>query len=111
MNQVIYPAQGTLDDWAYAGSWDSSVPKTCTHYSYEAYPKNMHNGLVFLLELGQHNAPDSKMGNSEGLYKDAKSKELSNGYVSRTLRILINLMRVIDIEIKLELKQEDNKVL
>lgn len=51
------------------------------------------------------------MGNSEGLYKDAKSKELSNGYVSRTLRILINLMRVIDIEIKLELKQEDNKVL
>jgi hypothetical protein len=32
MDEVVYPARGTLDDWAYAGSWFSSVPPTCNNY-------------------------------------------------------------------------------
>ena len=34
MNQAIYPASGTLDDWAYAGSWDQTVPKKCIENNY-----------------------------------------------------------------------------
>ncbi len=29
MDQIIYPAQGTLDDWAYAGSWSQSAKYKC----------------------------------------------------------------------------------
>jgi hypothetical protein len=48
MNEVVYPATGTLDDWAYAGNWDQSVPAKCDNYVYDSYPANMHHGLVFL---------------------------------------------------------------
>lgn len=29
MSEAIYPARGTLDDWAYAGSWGTTTPKKC----------------------------------------------------------------------------------
>lgn len=96
MTESIYPAAGTLDDWAYAGSWDNTVPKKCDNYEFEEYPKNMHNGLVFLFELGMHNAPESKLGTSKGLLESPTSTDTSNGFVTRTLRMMINMIKVID---------------
>lgn len=58
MSESIYPANGTLDDWAYGGSWDTSVPLKCKKYQFDAYPKNMHHGLVFLFELGRFDITD-----------------------------------------------------
>lgn len=57
MNQIIYPAEGTFDDWAYAGSWDTvNTIKECTRFKFPEYPHDMHRGLVFILESAPHNA-------------------------------------------------------
>lgn len=48
----------------------------------------MHQGLVFLLELGIHNAPENKLGTSEGLNEASDSNKSSNGYITRALRML-----------------------
>lgn len=34
MTESIYPAEGTFDDWAYAASWDDSVPSNCSTYNF-----------------------------------------------------------------------------
>lgn len=39
MDRVVYPAEGTFDDWAYAGSWAESVPFKCDKHTYKPYPK------------------------------------------------------------------------
>lgn len=39
MDEVVYPAEGTFDDWAYAASWAESVPPKCHNYTYSPYPK------------------------------------------------------------------------
>ena len=39
MNNILYSAEGTFDDWAYAGSWDSKNPiKRCTNFKFPSYP-------------------------------------------------------------------------
>lgn len=53
MDEVIYPARGTFDDWAYAASKFPSMVTACKNYQYPAYPSEMTNGLVFIIELGQ----------------------------------------------------------
>lgn len=54
MTQVIYPAPGTFDDWAYAASKNPSLITKCEKYKFLPYPSQMTNGLVFLFELGPH---------------------------------------------------------
>jgi len=55
MSETIYSARGTLDDWAYAAGKYPEVITSCVNYQYRPYPKNMANGLVFLVEMGPHN--------------------------------------------------------
>jgi hypothetical protein len=55
MDEVVYPATGTFDDWAYAAGKFPSIITTCNRYHYAPYPNGMANGLVFLLELGPKN--------------------------------------------------------
>jgi hypothetical protein len=38
LNNLVYYVNGGMEDWAYAGSWDSSVVHACTPYSYGGYP-------------------------------------------------------------------------
>mgnify|MGYP006898483904 CR=1 FL=1 len=55
MNEIIYPAEGTFDDWAYAASWDTfNSIKQCNKFKFPEYPLQMHQGLVFILESGPH---------------------------------------------------------
>jgi hypothetical protein len=43
MNDVIYSAEGTFEDWAYGESWDIKNPtKTCRNFKFTSYPVNMH---------------------------------------------------------------------
>lgn len=56
----------------------------------------MHSGLVFLFELGKHNPEESLLGTSEGLEISPHSNEISNGYVTRALRMLSSLVKVIE---------------
>lgn len=52
MSEVIYPASGTLDDWAYAVGKYPSIINTCNNFEYKPYPEGMGSDIVFLLELG-----------------------------------------------------------
>ena len=56
MNEVVYPATGTLDDWAYAAGRFPSIITKCDKNNPAPYPKGMAQGLVFLIEMGPHNA-------------------------------------------------------
>lgn len=38
MNEVVYPASGTFDDWAYAAGKFPTIINPCTNYKYEPYP-------------------------------------------------------------------------
>jgi hypothetical protein len=49
MDEVIYPANGTFDDWAYAASKYPDVITKCLDYEYKQYPPGMTNGLVFII--------------------------------------------------------------
>jgi hypothetical protein len=55
MTEAIYPARGTLDDWAYAVGKYPEIITSCRNHVYRPYPKGMANGLVFLIEMGPHN--------------------------------------------------------
>lgn len=70
----------------------------------------MHQGLMYLFELGVHNAPENTFGNSEGLSLPPESNSESNGYVTRTLRMLTNLLSVIEISTQMEVNPTENIV-
>lgn len=55
MNDIVYSAEGSFEDWAYAASWDkSNNAATCETYKFQKYPEDMHQGLIFLFESAPH---------------------------------------------------------
>lgn len=96
MNEVIYPVKGGFEDWAYAASWyNASVPMTPTRSCpFQKFPYNMTNGLVFLFELGPFDVNEQLFGSEEGLKVHPYSANPSNGYVTRTVRMLKGLMKL-----------------
>lgn len=52
MNEVVYPATGTFDDWAYAAGKFPQFITQCRNIGFVPYPEKMANGLLFLIELG-----------------------------------------------------------
>lgn len=107
MSEVIYPAVGTLDDWAYSGSWSQSTPPQCKNFSYTPYPKEMHSGLVFLFELGRKNVAENQLGTSEGLDESPVSSSIKNGYVTRALRMLAQVINVMSPTISFEIRKSN----
>ena len=49
MNEVVYPAQGSFDDWAYAVTKFPEIITKCGSKLYNPYPLNMSNALFFLI--------------------------------------------------------------
>lgn len=93
MDEVVYPATGTFDDWAYAAGKFPSVISTCYGYQYAPYPNGMANGLVFLLELGPKNV--KQLGGEVGIDLSPFSNRADNGFVARGIRMLKGLMKVL----------------
>jgi hypothetical protein len=56
----------------------------------------MHQSLVFLFELGNKEATSNSYGSSFGLDQPADSLEKWNGYVTRALRMLRALIKVVN---------------
>lgn len=54
----------------------------------------MTNGLVFLFELGPFNVDERLFGSEEGLYVNPSTRNLSNGYISRAIRMFKGLMKI-----------------
>jgi len=62
MNEIIYPVSGSFEDWAYAASWSPGMLQKCKTFDYAPYPKDMHNGLVYIFEAAPHNIQATSLG-------------------------------------------------
>ena len=47
MNDVIYPVEGGMEDWAYGGSWHSEKT-TCKPKTYNGYAKEKSNNIKYI---------------------------------------------------------------
>lgn len=101
INDVVYPVQGGMEDWAYAGSWDTTFVPKCKPSTYGGYPtsKTTYNEATLrvfnmLVETSTDKIPaSSKLGTS----KDVLDKNTSgNGHVSRNIRLAMAAIDLVE---------------
>mmetsp|Transcript_38773 Transcript_38773/g.75696 ORF Transcript_38773/g.75696 Transcript_38773/m.75696 type:complete len:686 (+) Transcript_38773:199-2256(+) len=99
INEIVYPVYGGLEDWIYAGSWDTKYMEKCIPTSYGGYPAQKTTygpsslrSVMFLVETSDKKQPETyTLGSDEDLFNPSGA---GNGEVSRNIRL--NLM-VIDL--------------
>jgi hypothetical protein len=92
MNSQVYPVQGGMEDWAYAGSWDPDrvvrcQPTTFGGYDAEktAYGPGTLRTFNMLVESSDYKIPPGNMlGTSQDLLLHDSA---GTGYVSRNVRL------------------------
>eukprot|EP00916_Digyalum_oweni_P004935 GHVL01008842.1.p1 GENE.GHVL01008842.1~~GHVL01008842.1.p1 ORF type:complete len:498 (+),score=104.33 GHVL01008842.1:60-1553(+) len=98
-NDIVYPVDGGMEDWAYAASWDSSAVKHCTPETYGGYPSERtdYNGdgsarcLLFLAEMDDLKTPPSaSLGFSTEMWKASTS----DGHIARNMRLALKLIEL-----------------
>ncbi|GKY92532.1 hypothetical protein MPSEU_000223500 [Mayamaea pseudoterrestris] len=96
MNDLVYPVRGGMEDFAYAGSWDTDRMLQCEPTTFGGYPKEKtvygpSTLRVFnmLVESSNDKIPSqSTLGTSENLLRrSASDGTKGNGYVSRNIRL------------------------
>ncbi|KAL7580142.1 hypothetical protein ACA910_012899 [Epithemia clementina (nom. ined.)] len=95
MNSRVYPVQGGMEDWAYAGSWDSQRVIPCHPDTFTDYPleKTKYNNatlrvLNMLVETSNSKIPKSDdLGSSADLLKEFSV--VGNGHISRNIRLAL----------------------
>ena len=89
MNEVVYPVNGGLEDWAYAGGWENnyvgSAPvispcKAFNNGELKIQTNSVHiRSILFLVECGDLKQPlESSLGKISGLIQ--KSTTITNYY-------------------------------
>jgi hypothetical protein len=95
MNSLVYPVNGGMEDWAYAGSFDPGHVIVCKPTSYGGYPPQKtkyNNGTLrvfnMLVETSNDKTPSK---DSLGTNEDVVQGQLlpSNGHVARNLRLAL----------------------
>jgi hypothetical protein len=94
MNDLVYPVNGGMEDWAYAGSWDTDLVIQCNPITYNGYPKSQTKYddstlRVFnmLVETSNHKTPDvSELGTSLDIMTVSAT---GNGHVARNIRLAL----------------------
>lgn len=96
MNDLVYAVRGGMEDWAYAGSWDSDqmIPY-CEPLTYNGYSrdKTVYNNSTLrsfnmLIETSNSKTPFSNLGTSANVL-DQSSSNSGNGHVARNLRLAL----------------------
>jgi len=83
MNEVVYPVNGGLEDWAYAGGWENdysgSAPlispcKAFNDNELKIQTNRSHiRSILFLVECGNLKAPpEDSLGKQSGLLQKSK---------------------------------------
>lgn len=67
----------------------------------------MTNGLVFLFELGPFDVKQAVFGTKKGVYVNPNSESLSNGYISRAIRMIKNIFSVITPQLLLKFTEKN----
>jgi hypothetical protein len=94
MNDLVYAVRGGMEDWAYAGSWDTERVIQCQPTSFGGYPaeKTIYNNSTLrvfnmLVETSNHKIPPkSDLGTSLNLLEGQSD---GNGHVSRNIRLAL----------------------
>lgn len=101
MNIWLYAVRGGMEDWAYAGSWDSRRMKVCTPKTYGGYPKSktQYNGSVLracnlLVEISRKKKPpNSILGTNRNVLSRTTR---GNGHVSRNIRLALTSVDLVE---------------
>ncbi len=94
MNDLVYYVRGGMEDWAYAGSWDSERVVQCKPNSFGGYPaeKTVYNNSTLrvfnmLVETSDQKEPHkSNLGTSLNVMERDTQE---NGHVSRNIRLAL----------------------
>jgi hypothetical protein len=94
MNDLVYPVNGGMEDWAYAGSWDTARVKPCQPVTYDKYPadKTIYDNSTLrvfnmLVETSNDKEPaTSTLGTSWDIMT---TSEKGNGHVARNIRLAL----------------------
>jgi hypothetical protein len=94
MNDLVYPVQGGMEDWAYAASWDTKLVVNCQPTTYGGYAKEKtayedSTLRVFnmLVETSDNKIPPkSDLGSSLDLMTNSAT---GNGHVARNIRLAL----------------------
>jgi hypothetical protein len=98
MNDLVYAVRGGMEDFAYAGSWDTERMVQCEPKTFGGYPKDKtvygpSTLRVFnmLVESSNQKSPSpDTLGTSENLlYHSSSDGTKGNGFVSRNIRLSI----------------------
>jgi len=94
MNDLVYPVDGGMEDWAYAGSWDLNHTIQCQPETFGGYPteKTIYSNSTLrvfnmLIETSNDKIPRPEdLGTFQNvLQSDTKG----NGHVSRNIRLAL----------------------
>lgn len=93
-NDVVYPVNGGMEDWAYAASWDLDRVVQCQPKTYGGYPaeKTTYDESTFrafniLVETSTRKSPPRfTLGSTLGLMTNSSE---GNGHVARNIRLSI----------------------
>jgi hypothetical protein len=100
MNDLVYPVKGGMEDWAYAGSWDSSRVIPCQPNTFDGYPqeKTIYNestlrAFNMLIETSNRKIPQSHLGSNRNIIDDNQHEY--NGHVSRNIRLALMAIELV----------------
>ena len=84
MTDIVYPVLGSMEDWAYAGGWDSSAISQCSNVSFT----NLQGlrQVLFLVEAdNQKSPPPARYGNKEDV-------PIGGGLIPRYIRMSLSVI-------------------
>ena len=101
MNKEVYPVQGGMEDWAYAGSWDPANVPQCKPETYGGYPpeKTTYDtstlrAFNMLVETSDRKIPKSEcLGSNLDLMTNTRT---GNGHVARNIRLALLALEMVE---------------
>jgi hypothetical protein len=88
MNSIVYPVDGGMEDWAYAGQWDRANNRNCLGREKNAQSsENGYGAAVFLVETSDLKRPTPvSLGSTRHVLNSSSS---SNGHIPRNVRLAL----------------------
>jgi hypothetical protein len=101
MNDLVYPVNGGMEDWAYAGSWDPDLVIQCKPDTFNGYPTSQtryDNSTLrvfnMLVETSNHKTPyQYELGTSLDIMTIS---ETGNGHVARNIRLALLSVELVE---------------
>jgi Zinc carboxypeptidase len=101
MNDGVYPVRGGMEDWAYAGSWDTERVVQCKPQTYGGYPAKQTKydnstlrAFNMLIETSDDKRPSADtLGTSEKILTQSSP---GNGHVARNLRLALLSLELVE---------------